>query len=280
LGVAWDGAGFGTDGTIWGGEFLHVDEASFDRVAHFRSFRLPGGDAAARQPRRSALGLLFEMFGAEVFDRADLIPLQQFSSGELRMLQRMLSRGINSPVTSSAGRFFDAIASIVGLRQRATFEGQAAMDLETACAAAVETSYRFELRRTTPVVFDWQPMILGILDELHNKQPVEIIAAKVHNTLVELIVAVAQMVAEKNVVLTGGCFQNQYLAERTVRRLRDEGFVPHWHHRVPPNDGGIALGQIVAALRTAAAAHDDVGSKPDGRPDEIATELSEPLFKP
>ncbi|HXT11913.1 MAG TPA: carbamoyltransferase HypF [Candidatus Angelobacter sp.] len=275
LGVAWDGTGFGTDGTIWGGEFLHVNETGSERLAHLRQFCLPGGDAAIKQPRRIALGLLYEIFGAEVFHRNDLVTLRHFSLSELRMFERMLSEEINSPVTSSAGRFFDAVAGIVDLRQRVSFEGQAAMELEFAAAPGVEDAYSFELWKVEPIVIDWQSAIFGILDDLGRNQPVGIIAAKIHNTLAEIIVSIARIARETNVVLSGGCFQNQYLTERAIRRLRDEGFAPHWHRRIPPNDGGIALGQVMAVLR-----RPELGSEPDGQRREIAAEWSEPVLKP
>ena len=182
-----------------------------------------------------------------MFERNDLIPLRQFAEAELRMLKTMLTTGINSPVTSSAGRLFDAVAAIIGLRQRATFEGQAAMELEFASGSGIQEAYNFELWTTTPVIFDWQMTITEILGQGQN---VGVIAAKFHNTLVEVIVNLARIAKEKSIILTGGCFQNQYLLERTVGRLREEGFAPYWHRCIPPNDGGIALGQIVAALRT------------------------------
>jgi hydrogenase maturation protein HypF len=247
LGVAWDGTGFGTDGTIWGGEFLSINETSFERFAHFRQFRLPGGDAAAKQPRRSALGLLYEIFGSDLFRQTGSPGLLHFSPTELRMLEPMLAEGINSPVTSSAGRFFDAIASLLELRPNSTFEAQAAMELEFAAAPGINDSYPFHLSNGRPAVFDWQPMILQILHELRQGQCCAIISAKIHNTLVQLIVAVAHRAGEQDVLLSGGCFQNQYLTERAIRRLREEGFTPYWHSQVPPNDGGIALGQVMAA---------------------------------
>lgn len=273
LGVAWDGTGMGTDRTIWGGEFLLINETSFERFAHFREFRLPGGEAAIKQPRRCAVGLLYEIFGSNLFGRSDLPLPGEFSESELRMLGRMLEQGINSPVTSSAGRVFDAVASMVGLRQRATFEGQAAMELEFASAASVEGAYPFVLRQSAPLIFDWEAAVREILKEIKQGCPIGIIAAKFHNTLVELIVAVAKAAAESHVVLSGGCFQNQYLLEGAVRRLREEGFVPHWHSQVPPNDGGIALGQIVA-VRRAIEAETRMGSKPDGLKRKVAPELS------
>ena len=130
LGVAWDGTGYGTDGTIWGGEFFFITKDSCRRVAHFRPFRLPGGDAAIKEPRRSALGLLHEIFGDEVWNRDDL--LEDFTHAELKTLRSMLAQHVNSPSTSSVGRLFDGVAALAGLRSRSTFEGQAAMELEFA----------------------------------------------------------------------------------------------------------------------------------------------------
>ncbi|MBI2933466.1 MAG: carbamoyltransferase HypF [Planctomycetes bacterium] len=223
LGVAWDGNGLGSDGTLWGGEFLRVENGRFTRAAHMRTFRLPGGDRAAREPRRAALGVLYEI--------GDALP------DEPRV--RMLRRGVNSPWTSSVGRLFDAVASLVGLRDRSAFEGQAAMALEFAAEAEPsDDGYPLPLRGG---VLDWEPMIRAILTDRSRA------AARFHNTLAEAIVTVAREVGEERVVLSGGCFQNRYLTERAVTALRAAGFKPYWHRRIPPNDGGIAIGQIVAA---------------------------------
>ncbi len=282
LGVSWDGTGYGLDGTIWGGEFLLATPESFTRVAHLRTFRLPGGEHAIKEPRRAALGALYELFGDALFpphpqplspprERArrfgatalsrrcctktsrgargegaeKLAPLQSFSEHELKLLHTMLQRSLNSPLTSSAGRLFDAVASIVGLRQISRFEGQAAMELEFALhGIETQESYEFALSKET---LDWGPMLLSIVSDVRAGISVGKIAAKFHNTLVEMIVAVARRVGEERVVLTGGCFQNKYLMERAIARLGEEGFRVYWHQRIPPNDGGIALGQIVAA---------------------------------
>ncbi len=251
LGVSWDGTGYGTDGTVWGGEFLLTDEDSFQRVAHFRQFRLPGGDAAVKEPRRTALGVLYEIWGDKVITDRRLAPIASFSDSELVVVQQMLAKEINSPLTSSAGRLFDAVASILGLRHRVTFEGQAAMELEFALQPAIDEVYPFEVIDSLPCIVDWTPMIPEILIDLQKGQPTGNISAKFHNTLTESIVAVARKVGETRILLTGGCFQNRYLVERSVRRLLDAGFRPYWHQRVPPNDGGIALGQAVAAARSA-----------------------------
>jgi hydrogenase maturation protein HypF len=165
----------------------------------------------------------------------------------------MLSRRLNCPRTSSAGRLFDAVASIANLRQTMTFEGQAAMELEFAARrAAPEKAYPIRFvpgaSAEVPMQFDWAPMILGILDDLKQGTRVEQIASNFHNTLVEVIVQAASRMGQLKVVLTGGCFQNRLLLERSVERLREEGFQPYWHQRVPPNDGGISLGQVAAAM--------------------------------
>jgi hydrogenase maturation protein HypF len=249
LAVAWDGTGYGPDDTVWGGEFLLVNDDGFQRVAHLRQFRLPGGEAAIKQPRRTALGVLHEMWGDKTFDRRELAPIRGFEENELTLIRQMLAKGFNAPLTSSAGRLFDAVASLVGLRQTVTFEGQAAMELEFAIQPGVDDAYPFLVRGSEPFVVDWEPMIEAIISDLRVQQPVGRIAARFHNTLAEMVVAVARRIEQERVVLTGGCFQNCRLTERCVQRLIDTGFRPYWHQRVPPNDGGIALGQIVAAAR-------------------------------
>ena len=247
LGVSWDGTGYGTDGTIWGGEFLLATEDSFQRVAHFRQFRLPGGEMAVREPRRTALALLHKIWGQNGFDDRNLPPVAEFSKTELGLIQQMLAKGFNAPITSSVGRLFDAVAALCGVRQQVTFEGQAAMEFEALVDPGVTDLYPFELSSGVPQVIDWAPMIGEILIDLRRGTTVSSIAAKFHNTLAETIVAIGQQVVIPKIVLTGGCFQNRYLLEQSVLRLSRAGFKPYWHQRVPTNDGGIALGQVVAA---------------------------------
>jgi hydrogenase maturation protein HypF len=248
LGVAWDGTGYGMDGAIWGGEFLRVDprapERLFTRVAHLRPFRLPGGDAAVKEPRRAALGVLWEMFGEAAFDLDDLAPVAGLSAAEKRLLRGMLRRGVNAPVTTSAGRLFDAVAALAGLRQRMAYEGQAAMELEFAAAGELEIG---DWRLGIGDSLDWAPLIRGVMDAARRRATTSEIAGRFHAALAEAIVDVARRCGEERVILTGGCFQNAVLLERAVAGLRAAGFRPYWHQRVPPNDGGIALGQAVAA---------------------------------
>ena len=207
--------------------------------------------------------MLHEIFGDAVFERDDLYPLKSFATAEREMLRQMLSQGINSPLTSSAGRLFDAVAAVTGLRQRINFEGQAAMELEFAIGdEKTDSVYPFQAREETGTVreavlqiMDWESIIRGILSDMKCGIPRSTISAKFHNTLVEMIVDVAHRVGEERVVLTGGCFQNRYLTERAIHRLASEGFRPYWHQRIPPNDGGIALGQIFAAAKTLMQLH-------------------------
>ncbi len=251
LGVSWDGTGYGLDGSIWGGEFFQIADKHIERIAHLRPFRLPGGDKAVREPRRPAIGLLYELFGDAAFEMSHLPPFQDITAVELSALKGMLRRKLNSPQTSSMGRLFDAVASLIGLRQQMRYEGQAAMELEFALDG-IETDENYNLSLVTrhpSLILDWSPMIEAILSDVQNSVAIGRISAKFHNALAEAVVAVAKQVGERRVVLSGGCFQNRYLTERTVRRLQAEGFQPYWHQRVPPNDGGIALGQVVAALR-------------------------------
>jgi hydrogenase maturation protein HypF len=253
LGVSWDGTGLGSDGTIWGGEFLIVNETTeppFTRFAHFRTFRLPGGEAAIKQPRRAALGLLWEIFGRDLFARRELLPLREFSGPELHMLRQMLANGVNAPVTSSAGRLFDAVASLLGIRHRSRFEGEAAMELEFAVQRGVDAVYPYGFMGG---VIDWEPAIRKIIQDQRKGEAVEHIAAAFHNTLAEMVVGMARASRVERVALTGGCFQNRYLTERTVAKLRENGMRPYWHQRIPPNDGGLAVGQVVGAARAIGA---------------------------
>jgi hydrogenase maturation protein HypF len=251
LGVAWDGTGYGPDGTVWGGESLVVRKGGWRRVGHLRPFRLPGGEAAAREPRRAAIGLLREAFGEAALTMADLPPLAAFSATDRAVLGRMLVRGVNAPWCSSAGRLFDAFAALAGLRQTVSYEGEAAAELEWAADGSAEgPSYGFPIRdsaATGAMVLDWQTALERVLADLRAREPIGRISAALHRGLAAAIVAVARRAGEHRVVLTGGCFQNALLTRLTIAALREAGFEPLWHRRVPPNDGGIAFGQAVWA---------------------------------
>jgi hydrogenase maturation protein HypF len=246
LGIAWDGSGMGADGGVWGGEFLHVTREGIRRVAHLRPFLLPGNEKAVREPRRVALAVLFEIFADEAIV-VDAPSVVAFSPAELATLRTMLDRQLNSPPTTSVGRLFDAFASLLGIRQVASYEGQAAMEVEYAIGSeACDESLPYAVyQRDGCFVLDWEPAVRALLADRTLSAP----AARFHNMLADMAADVAARVAEPAVVLSGGCFQNRYLTERMVARLLRAGHRPYWHQRIPPNDGGIALGQIVAATQ-------------------------------
>jgi len=248
LGVVWDGSGLGPDGTLWGGEFLRADRKGYIRLARFRRFMLPGGEKAMREPRRAALGVLYEIFGDDLFARSDLISPRAFSAGERNILRTILDRSLNAPRTSSAGRLFDVVASLTGECQVGHFEGQAAMRLESLAEGRdTEVSYPFRtIKDNGLVTVDWEPLILDILHDIAHGVEAGQIASRFHNSLAEIIVAVAELSGESEVLLTGGCFQNKVLTERSLARLKSRGFAVYRHGRVPCNDGGLALGQILA----------------------------------
>lgn len=254
LGVAWDGTGYGPDGTIWGGEFLQVTGKEWRRVGRLRPFRLPGGEAAVREPRRAALGLLHAAAGELCFGMTDLPTIAAFSPSELAVLRTVLARDVNAPPTSSMGRLFDAFASLCGLRQRSGYEGQAAMALEWAAHdAATSRRYEFPVREADGhphLMLDWQPALEVLLADRRAGMDNGAVSHALHCGLASAIVAVAERIGERRVVLTGGCFQNVRLTEATVAALDAAGFEPAWHRQVPPNDGGIALGQAVWASWT------------------------------
>ncbi len=257
LGLAWDGTGYGPDGTIWGGEALSCHGAEYRRVAHLRNFPLPGGDWAARQPRRAALGLLYEILGPPVFggrerqvEKLSCLAREWFSESEQRALAAMLARGLNCPRTSSMGRLFDAVAALCGFWQEMTFEGQAAMNLEFAAEAETTASYSIPLRASkSGLIADWEPMIRQIVEERLRGEPAGRISARFHDALAGLALDLAQAGDCNQVVLTGGCFQNALLTQRVRGRLLEGGFTVYTHQRVPPGDGGIALGQVFVAAQ-------------------------------
>jgi hydrogenase maturation protein HypF len=303
LGFSWDGTGYGPDGTIWGGEALVCEGAKYRRVAHLRTFALPGGDRAAREPRRSAIGLLSEIFGEQAKQYAS----EWFKVGEMDTLLSMLARSVNTPRTSSMGRLFDAVAALCGLSPVISFEGQAAMSLEFVadertvpifgstkmglspltpgdayplpCSACKQTVTHNSgekanvplLRRSSAehdlppgaagrqavahggeecvLVADWTPTIRGILADRAAGVPISRISARFHNALANMALEIAQSVGrELPIVLSGGCFQNALLTARVRSRLSTSGFQVYTHAKVPPGDGGIALGQAFVAL--------------------------------
>ncbi|MDD5214523.1 MAG: carbamoyltransferase HypF [Methylococcales bacterium] len=240
LGIVWDGTGLGTDGMIWGGEFLQIHDSGFERFAHFGEFSLVGGSKAIQEPRRVALSLLFEIFGDVAFEMMDF----GFSETENSLLKVALSKNLNCPKTSSVGRLFDAIASLLELCHVNQYEGHAAMLLENFASECETTDfYDFKIHEK---VIDWQPMIEQLLQD-KKTQSVNYCAAKFHNTLAKICVEIANHAKQQNIVLSGGCFQNALLTKKVFDELTAANFVVHTHQNVPPNDGGLALGQLYTA---------------------------------
>jgi hydrogenase maturation protein HypF len=261
LGITWDGTGYGEDGTIWGGEALLGDAAGFDRVARLRPFRLPGGEAAVREPRRTALSVAYQALGNDILRASGLPPLDGLDDNAAQLYAQLIDTGLHSPWTSSAGRLFDAVAALTGIHQSVTFEGQAAMALEFAADETVADAYPLDVRETTTgpdedrgdrpgLELDWRPTIAAVIDDLRTDVATGTIAAKFHNGLVDAIVELARHVDESRIALTGGCFQNVLLTTRARQALEEAGFEVLLHRQVPANDGGISLGQIaVGAAR-------------------------------
>jgi hydrogenase maturation protein HypF len=247
LGFAWDGAGIGTDGALWGGEALVVSPSGFRRVAHLRPFPLPGGDRAIREGRRAALGLVHAASHAAGLD----IVRTLFERDEVPVLRRMIDRGVASPSTTSVGRLFDAVAAMIGVRARSSFEGQAAMDLQfLAEEASAHRAYELPLERDAAGgawVADWEPLLRSIVADLRAGVPGPEIAAGFHDALAKLAVTVAKRIESGRVVLSGGCFQNVLLSERCRSGLTQAGFEVHLPSKVPAGDGGISLGQALVA---------------------------------
>lgn len=250
LGVAWDGTGYGLDETIWGGEFLLINKIGFQRVGHWRTFPLPGGDKAVLEPRRLGLGLLYELWGEQLSEYGDDQKISFGNFPQLKLILQMLNRKVNTPRTSSVGRLFDAIAFLVGHGENISFEGQAAMGLELAIGDLITDDY-YPInccQSSGKIILDWEPMVKQIIKDFYNHVPVSLISAKFHNTLVEGIIMVSQNFPEVPLVLTGGCFQNRYLLEKAIQRLTSEGIIHYWSKQIPTNDGGLALGQVMAII--------------------------------
>ena len=252
LGVAWDGCGYGRDGTVWGGEFLALEYGRFRRVAHLLPFCLPGGERAAREPVRAALGALYAAFGETAWTMMECPPIAALTDRERTLFATMLARGIRSPFTSSAGRLFDAAAAIVGVCRRASFEGEAAIALES-IAQRADRSHELAapvLRDTREtLVADWRPTLVALAHASHEGMAAPVLAAAFHDALAAIIVEVARRIGMRRVLLSGGCFQNARLAGLAIARLRAAGFETWGHRRIPPNDGGLAAGQAVFAAQ-------------------------------
>lgn len=252
IGVAFDGTGCGTDGKTWGGEVMVATRSGFQRKAHLRYMRLPGGDKAVEEPWRSALSALFMAYGEELFQKAPWFS-ERIDPGKARMVVKMLERGLNSPESSGAGRLFDAAASLVGLADRVTFEAEAAIALEyQAGLAPYETGeYPFELTGKDPLLMDTVPVIKGLAEDVSAGVETPVVAMRFHRTISALVRAAVRAVHEqtgiRDVALSGGVFQNKILARLVEEGLTELGFKVWTNTEIPVNDGGISIGQAVVA---------------------------------
>ena len=249
IGVAFDGAGFGTDGQIWGGEFLLCDYRGFERCAHLRYVALPGGDRAARQGWRMAAAHLHDALGPD-YRRLDLPCWNAASVSTLKLIDRLIAR--RSIVTSSCGRLFDAVSAICGISGESSYEGESAMLLEASARGQSEEPYQFKLdMQTIPWTLDTRPLLAQIAREISSGRSPGAVSRCFHDSVAHMIEAVCMQIRERNgvdkVCLSGGTFQNFTLLESSVALLRNSGFDVLLHSRVPPNDGGISLGQAVVA---------------------------------
>lgn len=251
IGVSFDGTGYGTDGKIWGGEFLVCDYSRFERVAHFGYVPLPGGEKAIKEPWRMAASFLYRMYEDDMMG-LEIDFVKGLDRDKFKILKKMIDKKINSPLTSSVGRLFDAVSALLGVRKEVYYEGQAAIELEMKANPEEAGMYQFSLKEyesKTEIVME--PVIKGIVSDIAGGTGVDIISARFHNTMSHIVLNVCLRIREIRgincVVLSGGVFQNALLLDKTFALLNASGFRIYTHHRVPPNDGGIALGQAIIA---------------------------------
>ncbi|MAE07969.1 MAG: carbamoyltransferase HypF [Bacteroidetes bacterium] len=248
IGVSFDGTGYGDDGNIWGGEFFICDLADYERITHLEYIMQPGGDAVTKDPWRMMTAYLFHYFGKEAISKYPFL-FKEIDAFSLQTVQSMLAIKLNSPLSSSAGRLFDAISALLGVCQSAAYHAEAPMQLESATDTTIATSYSFSLKNN----ISFKSTFEEIISDLLNGIPIDKISGKFHNTMVNVIVDVAKHIRNSsginNVVLSGGTFQNSILLEKTEIKLSENGFNYYTQAQIPSNDGGIALGQLAIAAK-------------------------------
>lgn len=252
IGVAFDGSGFGSDGNIWGGEFIIANPRDFKRVAHLRYVHLPGGEMAIKEPWRMALSYIYEICGDDCTRITCQILKNCVKSEKIEFVKNLIKKGINSPLTSSAGRLFDAVAAILGIRERINYEGQAAVELEMMAVERKERIYPFKvIEKGDEFVIDTRSLMEAVLEESERGVEPRVIASRFHWSLSSIILNVCKLLRNhwglNKVALSGGVFQNSLLVKQTVHLLTLSGFEVFLHKFLPPNDGGVSLGQAVVA---------------------------------
>jgi len=263
IGVALDGTGMGADGNIWGGEFLVADYRKYKRVGHLEYLPLPGGDAAIKRPRRTAIGYILTLLGENALNaviaskakQSQLASIGQVTEVEVEIIKRQIERKINSPLSSSMGRLFDAISALLGIRGEIDYEGQAAVELEMAAYeednAHAQESYPYRIVEEGIRIVRLRDLLSAVIEDLHQGISKERISVKFHNTVAQMINEMCHLIADETgvnqVALSGGVFQNRLLLRKAVSLLESSGFQVFTHRQVPCNDGGISLGQAVIA---------------------------------
>ncbi len=249
IGISFDGTGYGTDGNIWGGEFMVCDYLDFDRKAHFEYIPQPGGDAVTKHPWRMMTAYLVHYFGENVLNEQTEL-FKNIDQKELEIVLFMLKNKINSPLTSSAGRLFDAVSALLGICRDTTYHAEAPMRLEAAAEAGLQGFYPFEI---TQNIISMKPAFEMMINELNNGESPGTISAKFHRTISEVIVDTVKRISHetgiRDVALSGGTFQNRIILEQAERQLASAGFDVYSHAHIPSNDGGIALGQLAIAAK-------------------------------
>lgn len=253
IGVALDGIGYGIDGKIWGCEFMIAEYHSFTRIGHLKYIPMPGADMATIEPYRMAVSYLYSVFGRE-FINLNTNFNKRWEKEKIGILLDMIDKNINSPQTSSCGRLFDAVSSILGICDKLNYEAQAAIELEMVALTGVDKKYKYEIISTKDIlIIDTSLIIEGIIKDMLNNISIGVISAKFHNTLIEIIVKMCMLFKSRfgidKVALSGGVFQNRYLTEGVIQRLTNHSFICYHHSKVPTNDAGISLGQVVIAGR-------------------------------
>lgn len=255
IGVSFDGTGYGTDGCLWGGEFLVCDFRSYERVAHLAYVPMPSGTKAIQEPWRMAASYLYATYGNSMKD-LDIDFISKMPES-WRILQQAIDKNINAPLTSSCGRLFDGVAALIGVRSFVHYEGQAAVELEQSILPGETGSYPFEINvnknahRIDAWEIDWKPLIRALAEDLRQKRLPGLIAGKFHNTVADIVLQTCLLIKERyrhnTVALSGGVFQNRYLLNKVIDMLNEYGFQVLTHNRVPSNDGGLSLGQALIA---------------------------------
>ena len=257
IGVSLDGTGYGIDGHTWGGEFLVADRLAFARAGHFEYLPLPGGDRAVSEPWRLALSALVRAFGDD-WRTLDIDLVRSHDERDFETIAEMIEKNVNCPLSSGAGRVFDAVSALIGVCEHATYEGQSAIELEAVVAEDVREAYPWEVTEEAGChVVCFAPTYRAVVDDLRADTESSIISARFHNTVVEVVLDLVGRISEETglqrVCLSGGVFQNRYLCDHLAPRLTELGFEVYEQSAAPANDGGIALGQAaVARARTSA----------------------------